>query len=122
MSRSSVSSALGVPLLISGAMTEMDWSLPGRLFSLPPTREGRVDFEGAALPVVLLNSGVSDSRRDVVEALGRFWPRVDLGRVADLGGAGCFCDFFEGASGCGHSTSWVRSRREASTHSNVFQY
>lgn len=67
----------------------MDWSLPGRLFSLPPTSEGRVSL-GWALPVVDDNSGVSESRRDIVDVRGRFWPTDDLGRVADLGGAVCF--------------------------------
>jgi len=43
--------------------------------------------------------------------------------VADLGaGAVDFCAFFVGASGCGHSTSWVRSRREAGIHSGRCRY
>lgn len=54
---------------------------------------------GWTLPVELLSSGVSESLRVIVEVRGRFCPMVDLGRVADLGGAACFCDFFEGASG-----------------------
>lgn len=117
MSRSS-SPGFGVPSVVSsGAMTEMDWSLPGRSFSLPPIREGRV---GWALPVEAESSGVpSESRREtVVDARGRFWPAVDLGRVADLGGAAaCFWDFLDGASGWGHSTSWERSRRDGRIHS-----
>lgn len=99
------SSSFGVPVGISGAMTEMDWSLPGRLFSLPPTREGRTGWGGGwAFPVEAESSGVptSESRREVaVDARGRFWPAVDLGRVADFWGAAaaCFWDFLEGASG-----------------------
>ena len=60
-----------MPVVISGAITEMDWSLPGRLFSLPPTSDGRVGF-GWALPVVEDNSGVSESLRVIVDARGRF--------------------------------------------------
>ena len=117
---SSESSPLGVPVTISGAITEMELSLPGR-FSLPPTRDGRTAFE--ALPELVVSSGVSEFLRlvaAVVDARGRFWPAVDLGRVADLGaGAVDFCDFLVGASGCGHSTSCERSRREAGTHSII---
>ena len=69
MSRSE-SSGLGVPVVISGAMTDIEVSLPGR-FSFPPTREGRVALP-CALPVVEANSGVSEFLRLVVEVLGRF--------------------------------------------------
>ena len=115
---SSESSPLGVPVTISGAITEMELSLSGR-FSLPPTREGRTALD--ALPEVVVSSGVSEFLRlvpAVVDVRGRFWPAVDLGRVADLGaGAVDFWDFLVGASGCGHSTSCERSRRDADTHS-----
>ena len=57
---SSESSPLGVSVVISGAMTEIDLSLPGR-FSLPPTNGGRAGF--AALPVVVDNSGLSEFLR-----------------------------------------------------------
>jgi len=54
----------------------------------------------------------------VVAVQGRFWPAADLGKVADLGAGGlAFWDFLGGASGAGHSTSWVRSRRAAGIHS-----
>ena len=104
--------------MISGAITEMELSLPGR-FSLPPTREGRTALD--ALPDVVVNSGVSEFLRlvaTVVDVRGRFWPAVDLGTVVDFGaGAVDFWDFLVGASGCGHSTSCERSRRDAGTHS-----
>lgn len=108
--------------MISGATTEMELSLPGR-FSLPPTREGRAGL--AALPAEEESSGVSELLRlaAAVEARGRFWPAVDLGRVADLGaGPDCFWDFLGAASGWGHSTSCVRSRREAGIHSSGCEY
>ena len=96
----------------------MELSLLGR-FSLPPTRDGRTALD--ALPEVVVSSGVSEFLRLVavaVDARGRFWPAVDLGRVADFGaGAVDFWDFLVGASGCGHSTSCERSRRDAGTHS-----
>lgn len=118
---SSESSPLGVPVIISGAITEMELSLPGR-FSLPPTKEGRTALD--ALPEVVVSSGVSEFLRlvaAVVDARGRFWPAVDLGTVADFGaGAVDFWDFLVGASGCGHSTSCERSRRDAGTHSVDF--
>ena len=63
----------------------MELSLLGR-FSLPPTREGRTAFD--ALPEEVVNSGVSEFLRlvaAVVDVRGRFWPAVDLGRVADFG-------------------------------------
>ena len=69
---SSESSPLGVPATISGAMTEMELSLPGR-FSLPPTREGRTVLD--ALPEVVVSSGVSEFLRLVAAAVdvrGRF--------------------------------------------------
>ena len=94
----SLSSGLGVPVVSSGAITEMDWSLPGRLFSFPPTREGRVGLVWA-LPVELVSSGVSDLRRVVVDGRGRFWPAVDLGCLAALGAAACFWDFLGAGSG-----------------------
>lgn len=54
----------------------------------------------------------------MVAVRGRFWPAADLGKVADLGAGGlAFWDFLGGASGAGHSTSWVRSRRVAGIHS-----
>ena len=113
---------MGVPAAISGATTEMEPSLPGR-FSLPPVREGRVAL--AALPLVVESSGVSEFFRlgaAIVDVRGRFWPACDFGRVADLGaGAEDFCDFFVGASGCGHSTSCERSSRVAGTHSSWLQ-
>ena len=119
---SSESSALGVPEMISGAITEMELSLPGR-FSLPPTKEGRTALD--ALPEVVVSSGVSELLRlvaTVVDVRGRFWPTVDLGNVADFGaGAVDFWDFLVGASGCGHSTSCDRSRRDAGTHSEDCQ-
>ena len=77
-------------------------------------------MEGA-LPWVLMVEGVSSgvaetSRLVVVETRGRFWPA--LGRGAFLGaGAAAFWPFLEGASGWGHSTSCVRSRRDAGIHS-----
>ena len=117
---SSESSPLGVPVTISGAITEMELSLPGR-FSLPPTREGRTALD--ALPEVVVSSGVSEFLRLVaaVDVRGRFWPAVDFGRVADFGvGAVDFWNFLVGASGCGHSTSCERSRRDAGTHSVIF--
>ena len=100
-------------------MTEMSPSLLGR-FSLPPTNEGRLGL--AWLPVEGASSGASEFFRleaAVVDVRGRFCPAVDLGRVADFGGAAFvdFWDFLEGASGCGHSTSCDRSSREAGTHS-----
>ena len=69
---SSESSALGVSVVISGARTETEPSLPGR-FSFPPTSEGRTDF--AALPLVVDSSGVSEFLRLVtvaVDVRGRF--------------------------------------------------
>ncbi len=84
---SSDSSPLGVPLVISGAMTEMEPSLPGR-FSLPPTSDGRIGL--AWLPVEGVSSGASEFLRldaAVVDVRGRFWHAVDLGTVADFGGA-----------------------------------
>ena len=99
-------------------MTDIEVSLPGR-FSLPPTRDGRAGL--TVLPVEVVSSGVSEFLRlgaAVVDDRGRFWPAVDLGRVADFGaGAVDFWDFLVGASGCGHSTSWERSRREDGIHS-----
>lgn len=96
----SESSPLGVSVLISGATTEIDPSLPGR-FSFPPTREGRAGL--ALLPVVVESSGVSEPLRlsAVTEPRGRFCPAVDLGATVDFcaGAAACFCDFFDGASG-----------------------
>lgn len=63
-----------------------------------------------------LSSGVSEFLRELVNTRGRFWPV--LGRVAALGGGGAaFWDFLGGASGGGHSTSWVRSSRDKGTHS-----
>lgn len=54
----------------------------------------------------------------MVDFRGRFCPATDLGTGTALGGAaGAFWDFFGGASGAGHSTSWDKSRREAGTHS-----
>jgi len=104
-----------VPATISGARTEIEPSEPG-WFSFPPTRDGRAGR--AALPVTLPSSGVSEGLRLVVAVRGRFWPAADLGKVADLGAGGlAFWDFFGGASGAGHSTSWVRSRRVAGIHS-----
>ena len=84
---SSESSPLGVPVEISGAMTEMEPSLPGR-FSLPPTKDGRLAF--AAFPLVGASSGVSElfllgAAVPVVEPRGRFWPAVDLVMVAAFG-------------------------------------
>jgi len=81
------SSPLGVPFVISGAITEMEPSLPGR-FSLPPTSEGRIGL--LWLPVEGVSSGASEFLRldaAVVDGRGRFWPAVDLGTVADFGGA-----------------------------------
>ncbi len=69
MSRSE-SSGLGVPVVISGAITDIEVSLPGR-FSLPPTRDGRAALPWT-FPVVEANSGVSEFLRLVVEVLGRF--------------------------------------------------
>ena len=113
----SESSPCGVPATISGAMTEIEPSDPGR-FSFPPTREGRAGL--AALPVVALSSGVSEDLRLAVVVRGRFRPAVDLGCVCAFGAGGLdFWDFLEGASGAGHSTSWVRSRRVAGTHSKL---
>ena len=76
------------------------------------------------LPVVDVSSGASEFLRLVVESRGRFSPAADLG--------GCFWalevvvvdfwDFFEGASGAGHSTSWARSRRSEGIHSDSSQY
>ena len=68
------------------------------------------------------SSGASEPLRldaAVVDARGRFCPAVDLGTVADFGGAAAvvFWDFFVGASGCGHSTSCERSSRDAGIHS-----
>lgn len=82
---SSESSPLGVSVVISGATTDMEPSLPGR-FSLPPTRDGRVGL--ATLPVAGVSSGASEFLRldaAVVDVRGLFWPAVDLGRVADFG-------------------------------------
>ena len=114
----SESSAWGVPVTISGAITEMDWSLPGR-FSLPPlTRDGRRGCRAWILPVVEVSSGVAEPLRLVADGRGRFWPAVDLGCFCAFeAGAADFWDFFEGASGAGHSTSWVRSRRSEGIHS-----
>lgn len=72
-----------------------------------------------ALPVVVSKVGVSEPLRSAaVVARGLFWPAVDLGTVADLGtGSTFFWFFLDGASGWGHSTSWVRSSRSAPTHS-----
>lgn len=68
---------------------------------MPPTKEGRTALD--ALPEVVVNSGVSEFFRlvaAVVDARGRLWPAVDLGRVADFGaGAVDFWDFLVGASG-----------------------
>lgn len=97
---SSESSPLGVPVMISGAITEMELSLPGR-FSLPPTKDGRTALD--ALPEVAVSSGVSEFLRlvaAVVDVRDRLWPAADLGRVADFGaGAVDFWDFLVGASG-----------------------
>ena len=111
-------SPLGVPVLISGARTVMLESEPGR-FSFPPTNGGRTT--GTALPVLAESSGVSEPLRDsaTVGARCRFCPARDFGTVADFGAAAdCFFSFF-GGSGCGHSTSCVRSMREGGTHSVV---
>ena len=100
----SLSSPLGVSALTSGATTEIELSLPVR-FSLPPTREGRCGR--MALPVVVSRVGVSEPFRSAaVVVRDRFWPAVDLGKVADFGAVSTFFWFFLlGASGCGHSTS-----------------
>lgn len=71
-----------------------------------------------------VSSGASEFLRldaAVVDVRGRFCPAVDFGSVADFGGAAAvdFWDFFVGASGCGHSTSCERSRREAGIHSKT---
>lgn len=92
MSLSSMSESspwVGVPATISGARTAMEPSLPGRSFSLPPTREGRAGR--VLLPVVGWSSGGSEGLRSVDDAVGRgrFWPAVDLGGCWVLGG-GCF--------------------------------
>ena len=68
----SESSPFGVSVVISGAMTVIEPSLPGR-FSLPPTKGGLTAF--AALPLVAESSGVSEFLRlgaAVVDARGRF--------------------------------------------------
>ncbi len=68
----SESSPLGVSVVISGAITEIEPSLPGR-FSLPPTKGGLTAF--AALPLVAESSGVSEFLRlgaAVVDVRGRF--------------------------------------------------
>lgn len=122
MSRSSSSGPLGVVVegeARSGARTATEVVLVG-LFSFPPARCGRAE---GALPGTLVvegaSSGVADtSRLVVVEGRGRFWPALVV--VVDLGAAGAvFWFFLVGASGWGHSTSWVRSRREAEIHSVV---
>ena len=66
-------------------MTEIEVSLPGR-FSFPPIRDGRAALPWA-LPVVDVNSGVSEFLRLVVEVLGRFWPATAFGTVVALGAA-----------------------------------
>lgn len=65
-----------------------------------------------AFPVERVSSGVSEFFREPVEVRGRFWPAFGRGPALGAGGA-AFCDFFGGASGAGHSTSCVRSMREA---------
>lgn len=106
---------------MSGARTEIEVSLPGRLFSLPPlTREGRRGCRAWMLPVVEDSSGVSEFLRLAVEVRGRFWPAADLGCFWALEAGALDFGGFLGAASAGHSTSWVRSRRSGGIHSEMY--